>query len=183
MNWQPKDHVRLVFHAFKPFRNIEAAAIKELMGELGDFDMEYAFLHVVENQPLLLFDTHQTGVGNSALKKGALTPPRGSFMHVSSNETLLVLVGPNEIRKPEHGMPSPLLLRLHSDSSFSDMTYLTRQVFQFSSHSWRSFFPGELPVTIKYSDLIASLLGNLSTIPTWNPEVMLGRLANTRWFL
>jgi hypothetical protein len=43
---------------------------------------------------------------------------RGSFMHLSPRETLLALVGPNEVRRPEHGMPSPLLLRLHDDSTF-----------------------------------------------------------------
>jgi hypothetical protein len=183
MNWQPRDHVRLIFHAFKPFKNIEAQAIKKLMAELGDFDIEYAFLHVVQDQPLILFDQTQQGAGKGARKKGVYAPVRGSFMHLSPSETLLALVGPNEVRRPEHGMPSPLLLRLHDDSTFTDMTYLTRQLFQFSCHSWRSFFPGELPVTIKYSDLIAGLLGNLSGIPTWNPDAMLGRLANTRWFL
>jgi hypothetical protein len=183
MNWQSRDHVRLIFHAFKPFKNIEAQAIKELMVELGDFDIEYAFLHVVQNQPLILFDKSQQGAGKGTRKKGVYAPIRGSFMHLSPSETLLALVGPSEVRRPEHGMPSPLLLRLHGDSTFTDMTYLTRQLFQFSCHSWRSFFPGELPVTIKYSDLIALLLGNLAGIPAWNPDAMLGRLANTRWFL
>jgi hypothetical protein len=75
------------------------------------------------------------------------------------------------------------LLRLHPSSTFSDMTYLARQVFLFASHSWRSFFPAELPVTIKYSDLIARLLGNLGMLSNWNPDVMVGRIANTRWFL
>jgi hypothetical protein len=183
MNWQARDHVRLVFHAFKPLKNIEAEAIKKLMAELGDFDIEYAFLHVVQDQPLILFDPTQLGAGKGPKKKGVYAPLRGSFMHLSPSETILALVGPSEVRRPEHGMPTPLLLRLHGDSTFSDMTYLTRQLFQFACHSWRSFFPGELPVTIKYSDLIAALLGNLSEIPTWNPEAMLGRLANTRWFL
>jgi hypothetical protein len=35
MNWQDGDHVRLVFHAFKPFRNVEAEAVKSLMNTLG----------------------------------------------------------------------------------------------------------------------------------------------------
>ncbi len=183
MNWQPRDHVRLIFHAFKPFKNIEAQAIKNLMSDLGDFDVEYAFLHVVQEQPVVLFDRSQQGAGKGSEKKGVYAPARGGFMHLSTRETLLILVGPNEVRKAEHGMPRPLILRLHGDSTFTDMTYLTRQVFSFSCHSWRSFFPGELPVTIKYSDLIASLLGSLSSLPTWNPDAMLGRLANTRWFL
>ena len=86
-------------------------------------------------------------------------------------------------QRPEDGMPSPLLLTLHKDSSFTDMTYLTRQVFAFACHSWRTFLPGSVPVTIQYSDLIARTLGHLSLLDKWNSDVMLGRIGKTRWFL
>jgi argonaute-like protein implicated in RNA metabolism and viral defense len=185
MNWQSGDHVRLVFHAFKPMSNFEADAVKETMNELGNFDLDYAFIHVAEEHPLVLFDTSQKGIYDYETKstKGAFAPKRGMFMHLSENETLVTLVGANEVKTARQGIPSPVILKLHSNSSFRDMTYLARQVVLFSSHSWRSFFPAELPVTIKYSDLIARLLGNLETLSNWNPEVMVGRVANTRWFL
>jgi hypothetical protein len=51
INWQLKEHVRLVFHAFKPFKQTEEGAVKALMSSLGDYDVEYAFLHVVEDHP------------------------------------------------------------------------------------------------------------------------------------
>jgi len=185
MNWQAHDHVRLVFHAFKPIKNIEADAVKTVMSELGDFDLDYAFLHVAEHHPFLLFDHLQKGIFDYETKqsKGILAPTRGLFMHLSPRETLLTLVGPSEVKTANQGIPSPIILRLHPSSTFSDMTYLARQVFLFASHSWRSFFPAELPVTIKYSDLIAKLLGNLGMLSNWNPDVMVGRIANTRWFL
>jgi hypothetical protein len=185
MNWQPNDHVRLVFHAFKPVKNTEADAVKAVMSELGDFDLDYAFLHVADHHPFLLFDHLQKGVFDYETKqfKGVLAPTRGLFMHLSPRETLLTLVGPNQVKTANQGIPAPILLRLHPSSTFSDMTYLARQVFLFASHSWRSFFPAELPVTIKYSDLIARLLGNLGMLSNWNPEVLVGRIANTRWFL
>jgi len=185
MNWQPNDHVRLIFHGFKPVRDVEADAVKVAMSELGDFDLDYAFLHVAEHHPFLIFDHAQKGVFDYETKKskGILGPTRGLFMHLSPRETLLTLVGPTEVKTANQGLPSPVLLRLHPSSTFSDMTYLTRQVFLFACHSWRSFFPSELPVTIKYSDLIAKLLGNLGTLSNWNPEVLVGRIANTRWFL
>jgi Piwi domain len=185
MNWQANDHVRLVFHAFKPIRNIEADAVKTAMSELGDFDLDYAFLHVAERHPFLLFDHSQKGIFDYETKqsKGILAPTRGLFMHLSPRETLLTLVGPSEVKTSNQGIPAPALLRLHPSSTFSDMTYLTRQLFLFACHSWRSFFPSELPVTIKYSDLIARLLGNLGMLSNWNPEVLVGRIANTRWFL
>ena len=185
MNWQAGDHVRLVFHAFKPIKNIEAEAVKAAMDELGDFDLDYAFLHVADHHPFLLFDHLQKGVFDYETKqsKGVLAPTRGLFMHLSSRDTLLTLVGPSQVKTANQGIPSPITLHLHPSSTFSDMTYLARQIFLFSSHSWRSFFPSELPVTIKYSELIARLLGNLSALSNWNPDVMVGRIANTRWFL
>jgi hypothetical protein len=63
MNWQAKDHVRLVFHAsFKRFNKDEVNAVKALMGELGDYEVEYAFLGLSEQHPYLLFDRSQNGV-------------------------------------------------------------------------------------------------------------------------
>ena len=56
MNWQPKDHVRLVFHAsFKRFNQNEINAVKTLMAELGDYEVEYAFLQLSEEHPVLDF--------------------------------------------------------------------------------------------------------------------------------
>ena len=78
---------------------------------------------------------------------------------------------------------SLVLLRLGRGSTFNDMTYLTRQVNTFACHSWRSYFPSPLPVTILYSELIARMLGNLSTLPQWNPIQLVGRIGEGRWFL
>jgi len=186
MNWQAKDHVRLVFHAsFKRFNRNEINAVKALMAELGDYEIEYAFVQLSEEHPYLIFDTGQNGVFDYETKrsKGVYAPRRASTLQLSNRDMLLCLTGPSEVRRPEDGMPSPLLLSLHKDSSFTDMTYLTRQVFAFACHSWRTFLPGSVPVTIQYSDLIARTLGNLSLLDKWDPDVMLGRIGKTRWFL
>lgn len=143
MNWQPRDHVRLVFHAFKPFKDTEAQAVKDLMTELGDYDIDYAFLHVIEHHPYVLFDEMQPGVPGyrAQARKGVLAPHRGRYLRLSRHEVLLILTGPRDVKRPEDGMPRPVLLRLHRTSSFKDMTYLARQVFSFACHSWRSFSP------------------------------------------
>ena len=63
MSWQPKDHIRLVFHAtFKRFNQGEVDSVKTLMRELGDYQVEYAFLQLNEHHPYLLFDKGQAGV-------------------------------------------------------------------------------------------------------------------------
>jgi hypothetical protein len=186
MNWQDKDHVRLVFHSsFKRFNKDEINAVKALMAELGDYEVEYAFLQVGDGHPYLIFDTSQEGSFDyeSKRSKGAYAPRRSSCLQLSNRDMLLCLTGPSEVKRPEDGIPSPLLLTLHKDSSFTDMTYLTRQVFAFACHSWRTFLPGSVPVTIQYSDLIAKTLGHLSLLDKWDPDVMLGRIGKTRWFL
>jgi hypothetical protein len=166
-------------------KDVEALAVKQMMQELGSFDVDYAFLHVATEHPLILFDKSQQGIADyeSQRTKGVYAPTRGMFMHLSDGDTLVTLVGANEVKTARQGIPSPIVLKLHRTSTFRDMTYLARQVVLFASHSWRSFFPAELPVTIKYSDLIARLLGNLGNLSNWNPEAMVGRIANTRWFL
>lgn len=186
MNWQPGNHVRLIFHAFKPLKNNEADAVKKLMDELGEFDVDYAFVHVVRDHPFILFNEAEQGVLDYETRitgKGKYAPQRGLFFRISKSEVLLCLTGAKEVKRPQDGIPCPVLLRLHRESTFNDMTYLTRQVFTFSCHSWRSFFPSSMPVTITYSELIAKMLGQLGTVSLWNPNVMLGRVGETRWFL
>lgn len=186
MNWQPREHIRLVFHAFKPFKEIEEKAVKSLIASLGDYDVEFAFLHVVEDHPFLLFDEAQRGVpayDGSGGVKGVFAPTRGRFLRLSGHEVLITLTGPTDVKQSSDGLPRPIVLRLARGSTFKDMTYLTRQANTFACHSWRSFFPSPLPVTILYSELIARLLGQLSTLPQWNPSLMLGRIGETRWFL
>lgn len=185
MNWQPREHIRLIFHAFKPLKNAEADAVKALMAELGDYDVDYAFIHVIRDHPYLLFDRNQRGIRDfeARASKEVFAPMRGIFLRLSNNEVLLSLTGAKEIKRSQDGIPHPVLLRLHRSSTFQDTTYLARQVFAFSGHSWRSFFPAPMPVTILYSRLVARMLGQLETIPGWNPDMMLGRIGETRWFL
>jgi hypothetical protein len=186
MNWQKGEEVRLVFHSFKPMKDEEAEAVMAVTRAFAqDFQVDFAFLHVAQDQPLTLFDTEQRGVkafGGAGLK-GTLAPTRGTYVALSRNETLLSLVGPAEVKKTTDGLPGPLILRLHRASSFADMHYLTKQVFNFSGHSWRSFNPAGMPVTVLYSQLIARLLGQLGALHNFSTDAIIGRLNRLRWFL
>ncbi|MEO0519217.1 MAG: Piwi domain-containing protein [Cyanobacteria bacterium P01_A01_bin.116] len=186
MNWEVGSRVRLIFHAFKPMKNNEADAVKQLMEELGEYDVEYAFVHIVNQHPYILFDEAQPGIYDWETKKngkGEFAPERKLFFRLSKHEVLLCLTGAKEVKRPQDGIPSPVLLRLHHSSTFKDTTYLARQVYTFSCHSWRSFMPASMPMTIEYSQLIAKMLGQLGTVSFWNPNAMLGRIGETRWFL
>jgi len=159
-------------------------AVQTVARELGDYDLELSFLYVIQDHPYVLFDRGQEGLPLGPKgRKGVYASERGVVLTLSRHETLVTLRGPGELKHVSDGIPTPVLLRLHGASSFEDLTYLARQVVAFSSHSWRSFLPAPLPVTVHYSDLVARLLGRLQRLSRWNPDAMLGRIGKTRWFL
>lgn len=183
VGWEKGETVRIVFHCFKPFKDREANAVNRLRDRLTDFNVECAFVHVVSSHPWMLIDMAQHGVPTGYRVKGVNVPRRGLYLQLSKSECLITTTGPKELKKDTDGIPSPLLLRLHRDSNFTSMEYLAKQAFQFTSHSWRTFLPASLPVTIAYSELIARLLGDLSRLTKWSPDVLRGKLGRSRWFL
>ena len=190
-NWQAGDHVRLVFHVYKPLKHREIEAIRALVRDLiaGQHQVEFAFLDISRHHDFFLFDPRQAGIeyplpGGGRSLKGIGVPRRGQCRQLGARTALLQLVGADEVKTEAQGLPHPLLIELHPNSDFTDLTYLTRQVFHFSHLSWRSFFPAEEPVTILYSRLIARALGNLRLVPDWRSDVLtVGSLQNSRWFL
>ena len=179
MNWQKGDTIRLVFHALvKRFNKDEIQAVRTVIEKYRDYQVEYAFLKISENHGLHMFDAVTANED-----KGRLAPPRGKFLYLSKYETLVYLIGQRELRQASDGHPRGLILNIHKDSTFKDLTYLTTQLYNFSSHSWRSYFPNPMPVTISYSDLIARNLGWLNQLPGWNDSIMIGKIGQSQWFL
>lgn len=127
--WQPEDAIRLIFHVFKPLKETEAEAVKRLVnGLLSEFrSVEFAFVHVSDEHDWALFDTTATGTGSwrlpsgSRIAKGRGVPQRGHAITVSRSEILLTVTGPYDMKVPTQGLPSPLLLRLHPASTFTDI--------------------------------------------------------------
>ena len=130
----------------------------------------------------MLFDADQEGVGGRT-KKGTAAAPRGLRVDLAREEALLCLKGPKDVRLWTDGIPKPLLLRIHRDSTFKDLSYLARQVFDFSCLSWRTLLPSPLPVTVLYADLVAKKLLMLRDVTGWSPEHILGPIGRSRWFL
>lgn len=190
--WQPDDAIRLIFHVFKALKDTEADAVKNLVkGLLAEFrSVEFAFVHVGDEHDWYLFDTTAQGIGNAVMPsgnrqpKGRYVPQRGFAVPVSETEVLLSVSGPFDIKRPTHGLPRPLLLKLHRASTFTDIEYLAGQAFRFTALSWRRFYPSHSPVTIMYSDLIASLLGRLRQVRNWNADILrTASFRTSRWFL
>ncbi|XSC47617.1 argonaute/piwi family protein [Bradyrhizobium sp. RDT10] len=183
-NWRSTDKVRLVFHMFKPPKDAEADAIKRTVDALGLEDVTFAFVHIADTHPYLVFDNTQKGIGYRDPKKGVLGPSRGLHMKLGDYESLVVFSGASELKQASDGMPRPCLLKLHRSSTFKDMTYLARQAFEFAGHSWRMLSPEPLPITIRYSDLIAARLTGLDSVEGWDAEaVQFGHIGRTLWFL
>ena len=179
MNWQIGDTIRLIFHAsVKKFNKDEIEAVRSVVDKYRDYKVEYAFLKVSEDHGLHMFDSTTANED-----KGRLAPPRGKFLSLSKYETLVYLIGGRELRQASDGHPRGLIINIHRDSSFKDIKYLTTQLYSFSSHSWRSYFPNPMPVTISYSDLIAKNLGWLNQLPGWNDSIMIGKIGQSQWFL
>ena len=188
--WEEGDKVRLICHVYKSLRNTEVESIKALVKQLiGErFTVEFAFLDVSWGHPYRIFDLAQSGVSyrRNGIQhvKGRGFPSRGLCLQLDPWRVLLHLTGPRDVKTDEHGLPQPLLLELHRDSDFTDMTYLARQVYHFTYMSWRSFFPASEPVTIKYSQMIAQLQGKLRLINGWDSTALsVGSLRGRRWFL
>lgn len=178
-NWQKGDTIRIVFHAsVKKFNQDEIEAVKAVIAEYKDYNIEYAFLKISEDHGLHMFDSATAGE-----RKGKYAPPRGKYLKISNYEMLVYLIGGTQLRQDTDGHPRGLLVSVHKDSNFTDIKYLTAQLFNFSAHSWRSYFPNPMPVTISYSDLIAHNLGWLDKVPGWNASVMIGKIGQTQWFL
>jgi hypothetical protein len=188
--WQEGDKIRLVCHVYKRLKDCEVNAIKKIVRELIDlkYEVEFAFLDISEEHLYHLFDPNQQGApywkNGRQFLKGKGVPERGICLQLDERRALLHLTGAKDLKTDFQGIPKPLLVELHPDSDFTDMTYLLRQVYHFTFMSWRSFFPATQPVTIKYSQLIANLLGNLNSVDGWSSTVLsVGSLRGRRWFL
>ena len=176
--WQPEDALRLIFHVFKPLKDIEARAVKDLVQKLaGEYaKVEFAFLTVSDDHDWLLFDQNSSGYNG----RGKGVPGRGHAIEVSRSEMLISVTGPRDMKLRLQGLPKPLLLKLHRESTFTDMEYLAGQAFRFTAMSWRRPYPSREPVTILYSDLIAGLLGHLRHVKNWNSDIVSSPASATR---
>jgi len=186
--WQPDDTVRVIFHAHKPLKRDEVAAIAfEGARAVGaEQRLQLAFLTISHDHPFYLFDPDEPGVparkGGVAMK-GVLAPARGTIARIGRWTRLVCVNSHHLIKRPNSPHPKPLLVNLHQDSTFHDLEYLSEQVLKFTSLSWRSILPARTPVTIHYSELMATLLARLRQVPDWSPTALGVKLRWSRWFL
>jgi hypothetical protein len=183
--WAPGDNVRLIFHTYKPLKNVEVAEIvkRAALAVGSDQTIEFAFLTVTVDHPFLVLDPSQKGIATKTSTKGVLVPDRGIILQIGRYTRLVCTNGPQLMKHDQAPLPAPLLVHIHKGSTFHDLTYLSEQVLKFTGLSWRSTLPAKRPVSIYYSELIAQLLGRLRAVSDWSPAVLNVKLRASRWFL
>lgn len=192
--WRENDTVRLVFHIFKPIKNVEFEVIKQLVSNITKYKIQFAFVTVSDFHPFLMYDESQNGNVKYGKTIGEFVPKRGENIVLNDYSSLVQMLGVDEMRTSKHGASQPLLIKILRPSSleegdslqdllFSDLHYITQQIFKFSLLSWRSFMPNQKPATMQYSNLIAKTLGKLRMMPGWKSEVINLNLKYKKWFL
>ena len=184
--WQPDDKVRLVFHAARPLKDVDVAnIIAECVAQVGnEQNVEFAFLTISHDHPFTMLDKSQQGVNvKEGERKGIYAPERGTILQLGRYTRLLSTNGSKLIKRSSTPLPTPLLINLHPQSTYRDLTYLSEQVLKFTSLSWKSLLPASDPVTIYYSQLIAGLLARLKNVREWSPATLNIQLRASKWFL
>lgn len=192
--WTAGDVVRLVFHAPKPLTGKEVETLSRIATRtLGEgIQFESAFLTIERDHPFKVVAPNEGGrsmfverLDGSSGKAtvGECAPRRGLVVDLGKAKRLLCVNGPLLMKREGESIPQPLQITLHRNSTYTDMTALTRQVFHFTGLSWRSMLPVTEPVTIFYPHLIADKLVRLSALPDWDDKLLDTRLRRSRWFL
>lgn len=173
--WSENDNIRIVFHIFKPIKNIEADVVKQLISSYTQYRIQHAFVTISEKHPFFLLDENY----NHTLYD---VPLRGSNFLLDDKNCLLQIRGRKELKTSFHKFSDPILIKIHKDSSFTDINYIAQQILNFTHMSWRSFNPSRQPVTIFYSDLIAELTSKLKKLG-FSTEIIDHHFKDKKWFL
>lgn len=194
--WVVGETIRLIFHIFKPIKNTEFEVISQLIKEITEYKIKFAFVTISKSHPNMLFESNQPGVtkyGGNAIK-GEFIPNRGSNIFLDSETCIVQMFGANELKTAKQGMSAPIQIKIRTpqgnyynnelnDLLFYDLSYITQQIFSFTYLSWRSFLPGEQPATMLYSNLISKLLGKMRNVPGWDADNLNYGLKRKKWFL
>lgn len=166
---------RLVLHYYKDMNEDEVAVIEKALYDLKlDIPIFVVTINKTEAEDIFVFDDAYEGK----------MPYSGNYINLGRNNYLLC----NNTRyqfgkKAPEGFPFPVKLKIHcpTDPSLlnqNTVQNLIDQVYQFSRIYWKSIKQQNLPVTIKYPEMVARIAPHFTggVIPT-----AIGR--NNLWFL
>jgi len=172
---QFKDVKRLVIHYYKRMSEEDLKPITKLLYNLGlDITVIVISINKTESSDYVIFDTNCP----------AIIPISGTFIGIGNDQYLLC----NNTRysdtlpKDSDGFPFPIKLTIKSAQkdetvTEADKKELIDQVYQFSRMYWKSVRQQNLPVTIKYPEMVAAFVPFFpnQTIPDYGKDNL--------WFL
>jgi len=167
---------RLIIHFFKNMSQKELDPIEEGLNDLGlDIPVFILSINKTESHDIVAFDNDWNG----------LMPLSGTFINIGYNRFLLF----NNTRYSNNGsfntsdgylFPIKLNIKCTHEELAKDYTTikdLIDQVYQFSRMYWKSVRQQNLPVTIKYPEMVAEIFPHFegNEIPTFGKDNL--------WFL
>ena len=166
---EPNDTFRLIFHLSKPAsKKYEIKAIENALKKFASYKIQYAIVHLSYQHNYRLFNENEN------------TIQRGTFVEIASRQALLHLGQSSKV---------PILLRIDKrsiydteESMYKDLYAIAKQILYFSHLSFRTFKPANVPVTIKYPQLMSKLSSELMVIEDWDKS-NLDIVKNQLWFI
>jgi len=169
-----EDAKRLIIHYYKPISKDELDPIQKMLGKLNlQIPVVVVTINKTESSDYVAFDTNNEN----------LLPLSGTIIPITRSKYLLF----NNTRYSENGYPpkdNPFPVKLNlfctEKNYFEDPQVkkeIIDQVYQFSRMYWKSVKQQNLPVTIKYPEMVAQIF------PFFEGDKLPDFGKNNLWFL
>lgn len=166
---------RLIIHYYKKMSYKERKPIEDMLGNLGldDVSVVVVTINKTPSRDILLFDEDWEGK----------MPVSGTYVRLGHHRLLLCnnTRYPSVEKKPRN-FPFPVKVKIESDErgfmhDEENVKEIMQQVYQFSRIYWKSISQQNLPVTIKYPEMVARMFPYFKsrTMPSFGRENL--------WFL
>ncbi len=166
---------RLIIHYYKTMSKREARPITQMLNTLGlNIPVLIVTINKTETSDIVMFDEKQQGY----------MPLSGTVLKIHNNDFLLYNNSRYNGNENNIDMLFPVRIRLSKivnqsdkDIPMTDAFNLLNQVYQFSRMYWKSVKQQNLPITIKYPEMVAEIVPHFS-------EAELPQFGkNNLWFL
>ncbi len=170
---------KVVIHFYKEMSNEEIEPVLDMMNALKlECPLYIVNINKTKSEDIIAFDNNWYG---------NLMPKSGTYINISKSEHKYLLFNNSrydnsKVYPSTEGYPFPVKLRITSPTpeALNDskvIKKLIEQVYQFSRLYWKSLRQQNVPITIKYPEMVAEIAPRFdgSTIPPYGEE--------TLWFL
>jgi len=137
-SWRDGETVRLVFHIFKPIKDVEFEAICDVISSVKRFNIRFAIVTIGSNHPYRIYNPAQQGVQKRGRVVGRFVCDKGSNLIVDDHSCLIQMIGPGQFKTEKQGAGTPMLIRLRLPSEkyahlnaqlFTDISYIVQQAY------------------------------------------------------